>query len=174
MSIFDALRKTRGAADAKASLPDNATLIRDWNHFSQGAWHQYDVLLAARGYGWDAMLDWADYMAAADLSQISQVITSAPDAPDRDVTSSYLAHGGSCRTTPELQTENSILSVAGMSRTLGGAPMKIVWYNQTRVLRLFTTVGDESLILRYVETVARRTFGTSDAMKRGRPLPAET
>ena len=137
-----------------------------------GPWHLYDVLLAAQGYGWDMMRDWADYMAEADLGNISQVRSFSAGTEDLDVTESYLAHGGRCLETPELEEENGGLSVGGLSKTLK-APMKIVWYNQTRVLRFISPVGDETLIRRYAETVIRRTFGTADAMKLAKDLPAE-
>lgn len=49
--------------------------------------------------------------------------------------------------------------------------MKIVWINQTQVLRFFTFVVDELLIKKYVETMIRRTFGSDNAMKLGKPIP---
>ena len=63
-----------------------------------------------------------------------------------------------------LVEEHGILSIAGHSHTLNDS-VKIVWYNQTRVLRLFTHINDETLVTKYVETIIRRTFGTKDAMK---------
>ena len=63
-----------------------------------------------------------------------------------------------------------MLAVGGISRVLK-APVKIVWFNQTRILRFFTPVGDEQLMTRYIETVIRRTFGTKDAMKLAKPVP---
>ncbi|MBQ4473020.1 MAG: hypothetical protein II930_01865 [Lachnospiraceae bacterium] len=149
---------------------DDLTYIQDMNHLVQGPWHQYDILLAARGYGWEMMLDWADYMAGADLEQISQVTAGMMGMAASDFTESYHSHGDRCKATPELQTEMAVLSIAGGSRELA-APMKIVWFNQTRVLRFFTLSDDEALLRRYAETVIRRTFGTKDAMKLGKPLP---
>jgi len=49
----------------------------------------------------------------------------------------------------------------------------VVWFNQTRVLRFFTTIDDDTLMTKYIETVIRRTFGTEDAMKLAQPVPAE-
>ena len=63
-----------------------------------------------------------------------------------------------------------MLSVAGMSKALK-APMKIVWINQTQVLRFFTLSDDELMLKKYIETMVRRTFGTEDAMKLGKPIP---
>jgi hypothetical protein len=62
------------------------------------------------------------------------------------------------------------LSIAGISKTLQ-APMKIVGINQTEALRFFTSVDNDLLIKKYVETVIRRTFGTKHAMKLGKPIP---
>ncbi|MBQ9762041.1 MAG: hypothetical protein IJV82_03080 [Oscillospiraceae bacterium] len=149
---------------------DDITFIREIKHISAGLWHQYDVLLAAHGYGWDMMKDWADYMADADLEHISQVTTSSLGIQEKDITKSYIDNGGRCKNTPELNVEMGVLSVAGMSKTLR-APMKIVWLNQTQVLRFFTLVNDELLIKKYVETTIRRTFETENAMKLGKPIP---
>ena len=63
-----------------------------------------------------------------------------------------------------------LLAIGGISRTLM-MPVKIVWFNQTRVLRFFTPVDDEILLTKYIETVIRRTFGTKDAMKLAKPVP---
>lgn len=45
-------------------------------HSKLGNWEQYDVLLAARGYGWDMILDWADYMVQEDVENISKASLS--------------------------------------------------------------------------------------------------
>ena len=60
--------------------------------------------------------------------------------------------------------------IAGMSEKLC-APLKIVWFNQTRTLRFFTHVDDELLLRKYVETVIRRTFNTKDEMKPALDIP---
>ena len=149
---------------------DDMTFIRDIKHIQADPWHQYDVLLEARGYGWDNMIYWADYMAASDLEHISQVATSSIGTQEKDITESYKNSNGKCAETQELKTEMGVLSIAGRSKTLK-APMKIVWFNQTRILRFFTLVDDDLLIKKYVETVIRRTFGTENAMKLGKPIP---
>lgn len=181
MALFDFFKKKTPAASRPATAPaaprtdaageylDDITFIQEIKHIPAGPWHQYDVLLAARGYGWEMMLGWADYMAGADLEHISEVTAGALGAGDRNITASWQA-SGSCRKTPELAMEAGFLSIAGISKALK-APMKIVWINQTRVLRFFTLLDDEQLIRRYAETVVRRSFGTENAMKPGKPLP---
>lgn len=180
MGLFDIFKKktpvapnhsiTKSSEIPTSEYLDDITFIREIKHITAGPWHQYDVLLAACGYGWDMMKDWADYMSDADLEHISQVTTGSLGVQEKDITTSYTDNGGKCKNTPELNLEMGVLSVAGISKTLR-APMKIVWINQTQVLRFFTLVEDELLIKKYVETTIRRTFGTDTAMKLGKPIP---
>lgn len=151
---------------------DDITFIKSTKHLRAGPWHQYDVLLTAQGYGWEMMKDWADYMVQADLERISQVTVGSLGAEEIEITQSYLSSGGECNRTPDLNTERGTLSVAGISKTLK-APVKIVWFNQTQVLRFFTTLEDDTLMAKYAETVIRRTFGTNNAMRLGKPIPAK-
>lgn len=148
---------------------DDITFIESVHHSGGGGnpWEKYDVMIAARGYGWDMMKDWADYMVEADLEHISRVTVA--DAQNCEITDSFIVHGEKCKETPELDVEQRMLTLAGFSKTLR-APVQIVWFNQTRMLRFFTTVRNEGQMCRYIETVIRRTFGTEDAMKLGKPL----
>ena len=154
-------------------LIDDITFIKAMRRVSSEPWNQYDFLFAARGYGWDMMLDWADYMAETDLDNISQVTTGSVIGEENDITNAYLSNGCKCKQTPELSSERGVLSVAGLSKTLR-APVKIVWVNQTRTLRVFTLIDNNLLIAKYVETAVRRTFGTAEAMKLGKPISEET
>ena len=77
--------------------------------------------------------------------------------------------GCKCAAVEELKTERGMLSAAGVSKEIG--LVKIVWINQTRVLRFFTMFDDSVKIEKYAETLIRRTFGTENAMKRGKPIP---
>lgn len=153
---------------------EERTFIRNMHHISPGGtiWQQYDVVLDARGYGWDTMKGWADYMAQADLEHISEVTTGTLGAQKQNITDSYASHGNKCVQTPELEIEQGFLSVAGNSKTLG-APMKIVWINQTNTLRFLTLEKSDMQMLKYIETMVRRTFGTAEAMKLGKPLEQE-
>ena len=90
-----------------------------------GHWQQYDVILNARGYGWDMMKAWADYLSRADLEHISEVRAGTMGAAEKSVTQSYIGHGRKCTQTPELVAEQGMLSIAGMSKVLL-APVKIV------------------------------------------------
>lgn len=149
---------------------EDITFIYEMKHTVFNSWHQYDVLLNARGYGWEMMKDWADYIAKADLENISQVTAGVFGAKEDDITASYLNNGGECKNTPELVPEMSMLSIAGISKILK-APMKIVWVNQTQVLKFFTLIDDELRVKKYVETMIRRTFGSKEEMLLGKPIP---
>lgn len=148
---------------------DDVTYISNIKHIS-GAWQQYDVLMAARGYGWAYMLSSADYLAEADLDNISEVESGNMNSPGMNMTEAFTKNGGKVSGIPGLEEEKGFLSIAGISKTLH-SPLKIVWFNQTKLLRLFTLTDNVPLIERYAETVIRRTFGTKDAMKRGKPVP---
>lgn len=130
----------------------------------------YDILLESHGYGWDDMISWAAYMTEADLEGISTVTTAAiSGAPESEHIDEYSAAGNDIKKIKSLEHEMGVLSIGGISRTLN-MPVKIVWYNQTRALRIFTPLNDDDRMNRYVETMIRRTFGTEDAMKKARPV----
>ncbi len=144
---------------------DDVSYIEDMKHTMNGVWQQYDVLLASRGYGWDYMVDTAAYMESADLDSISTITTSEmADMPETELIGAYRKTQGSIKHFDRLSVEQGQLALGGISRVLK-APVKIVWFNQTRVLRFFTPIDDDILMTKYVETVIRRTFGTGDAMK---------
>ncbi len=190
MGLFDIFKKKKAAPqkESASSAPttpktvtthpeaatdeyiDDITFIREMRHIAADPWHQYDVLIAARGYGWDMMKNWADYMATADLEHISEVTTGTLGAEEINITESYKKSGEKCEQTPELNIERGALTIAGLSNTLR-APVKIVWVNQTQALRVFTLVDDETLVKKYIETTIRRNFGTENAMKLGKPIP---
>lgn len=147
MKLLEIFKRT-----APAAHPDSTVFVREIKHICSGPWHQYDVLLAAQGYGWDTMKEWADFMSDADLEHISQVTISCFGEKENEITKSYIDNGRKCQNTPELEAEMGLLSVAGISKALK-SPTKIVWINQTQVLRLFTLVEDELQIKKYVETI---------------------
>ena len=164
----EALKTEQAVAEAKAKMqelekevmgtetPADPPFVKEIKHLSLGAWHQYDILIDARIYGWDAMIDWAEYMVANDLDMISEVTVSAMGQEDRNITEEY-RQAGSFRTMETLKEEFNCLSVAGMSKGVGG-PLKIVWFNQSRMLRFFTIANDEARMRNYAETMIRRKF----------------
>ena len=151
---------------------DDVSYIKEIKHI-YGSWHQYDILLAASGYGWDYMVDTAAYMESADLDNISTITTAEmANMPEKELIDAYRKAQVSIKDFDQLSIEKGQLAIGGISRVLG-APVKIVWFNQTRVLRVFTLINDELMIKRYVETIIRRTFGTENAMKLAKPVPPE-
>lgn len=161
MGLFDIFKET------DSEYLNDMTYIQEVKHIS-GPFEQYDILLAAGGYGWDYMTSSADYMANADLKDVQQVTMQAiAGAEENDITKAYKSVGHATGLP-----ENGVLSMAGISNSLNG-PVKVVWFNQTRVLRVFALTDDETLIRKYVETLIRRSFNTADAMKLGKPLDSK-
>ena len=149
---------------------DDVSFIEKTHHTTAGPWQQYDYLLASRAYGWDYMVSQADYMAQADLENIVTVtVAELANAKETELVSLYQANGNRIAVMQALAQERGQLAVGGMSRALGLCPVKIVWFNQTRVLRVFSIQDDEELMLRYAETMIRRSFGTPDSMKLAKP-----
>ena len=169
-----AKKKVKKAAD---TMLDDISYIQEIQHLSGQIgfvlWQQYDILLAARPYFWEAIVDYAAYMESADLNNIdSLTITEKPGDSAIELAHVYNQAKGGLKNFDRLTAEKASLGIAGHSRTLN-EKVKIVWFNQTRVLRLFTPLNDETLITRYAETLIRRTFGTEDTMKLAKPVPKE-
>ena len=152
-----------------AEMLDDVSYIRDMHHTISGIWHQYDILLDTGGYGWETILSWAQYLADSDL-RLETVSSGNMGSDERDCISSVRQHGGILKDVPELAQEQGYLGIGGASAVLP-TPVKFVWFNQTRILRIFALLDDEALMTRYAETAIRRTFGTPDAMKLAKPHP---
>ena len=165
--------QTDKASDLQTKTDDDmieeVSYIQEMKHI-QGSWQQYDFLLAARPYGWMTMIDWAAYMETSDLDNISTLtVAEMANMPETELIDEYRSSGVSLAEFDRLSDEAGMLAIGGISRTLR-MPVKIVWFNQTRVMRIFTLSEDETLLRKYAETVIRRTFGTKDAMKLARPV----
>ena len=153
-----------------AGMLDDVTFIRDMRSGMSGPWHQYDILLAARPYGWAAAVDWAAYMASADIHHIGTVTAGDLGFAGRELIDAFRENGEDLKKMQELEYERGFLAIGGSSRTLSDL-VKIVWINQTNTMRIFTMQDQKKRIRAYAETAVRRTFGTPDAMKAGRPIP---
>lgn len=182
MGIFDKFKKKNESpqatnevkhnSNADSTYLDDITFIQDMKHVTAGPWHQYDILLASRPYGWDFMVKWVDYMSSADIKNISEVLIGELNGGKADITDQFSKNENKISNLSEAGLERGMISIAGMSIVLN-APVKIVWVNQTRALRMFTLVEDAELIKKYIETAARWSFGTENAMKLGKPIPTE-
>ena len=163
MDLFDMFKNN------DSDMLNDTSYIVEYRHIS-GPWQQYDFYLTS-GYGWDYMVDSAEYMASADLKNIGTVSVSAiSGAQEEERVNEYRTCDSSFKTMPSLKHEWGVLGIGGVSQVSEGAPVKLVWFNQTRMLRMFTPVDDEDKALRYAETVIRRSFNTHDAMKKAKPV----
>lgn len=166
MGLFDAFRKKNTSAET--DMLDDVSYIAQLEHIS-GPWQQYDFLLGTRIYGWDYIVQSADYMVKNELENIGTVtVSQIMGAPSKELIDEFNACGGSISAMQTLSREAGSLGLGGFSKILRG-PVKIVWINQSRVLRIFALINDDDLLTRYAETVIRRSFGTPDAMKKARP-----
>ena len=172
----NAKTKAEVANEADAML-DDVSYIQQmrqlYGNVGNAFWKQYDILLATQHYGWETMVDWAAYMESADFDNIDSIAVANPtDDEGIELAHVYNQNKVGLKNIEWLKEEYGILSIAGHSRTLNDS-VKIVWYNQTNTLRLFTHINDEVLVTKYVETLIRRTFGTKDAMKLAKPVAQE-
>lgn len=147
----------------KKDKKESKTYIHAVSHVQCGVWHQYDILLKTTIYGWEYMLNWADYMAGSDMKQMDRVTISEAGKGDIDITGEFMA-GQKIPDLPSVSEEHASLGIAGTSNMARG-PVKIVWFNQTRMLRIFTATRNDDFILKYVDTMVARSFGTKDQMK---------
>ncbi|MCR5796028.1 MAG: hypothetical protein K6G61_11865 [Solobacterium sp.] len=160
-----------GRKETSEDVIDDITFIQDMKHTKAGAWDRWDILLAASGYGWAYMIDTAAYLEGADLGPLHTLTASEmANLPETELIKAYRESGTDLKHFEPLQTERGQLAAGGFSRVLK-SPVKIVWYNQTRVLTVYVPFEDEALIRRYVESVIRRNFGTKDEMKNAKPIP---
>ena len=166
-------KKEAKAVKETETMLDDTSYIQEIKHLYGNVgiafWKQYDILLATQHYGWGTMVDWAAYMESADIDKIDSIIVAdLTDDTGIELAHVYNQNIVGLENFERLVEEHGILSIAGHSRTLNDS-VKIVWYNQTKTLRVFTHINDEVLITKYVETLIRRTFGTQDAMKLAKP-----
>ena len=77
---------TQSAAEAVSYIEDMKQLA-----FKMGdtVWQQYDILLATRGYGWDDIIEAADYLASADMDYIDSISTSSSTSPTEELVHAY-------------------------------------------------------------------------------------
>ena len=153
--------KSKAKAEPEAeTMLDDTSYIQEIKHLygnvGNAFWKQYDVLLATQHYGWETMVDWAAYMESTDIDKIdSLIVADLTDDTGIELAHVYNQNKVGLKNYERLKEEHAILSIAGHSRTLNDS-VKIVWYNQTRTLRVFTHINDEALITKYVETLIRR------------------
>ena len=156
------IRKEVPLTQIAESMSDDTSCIEEIRHLSgmigSVEWQQYDLLLAIRPYGWDEMVDMAAYLESADFHRIESIsITDISDESSTELVNLYNPSKGGLKNFDKLAEERGLLGIAGLSRTLHNA-IKIVWFNQTRVLRVFSLINDEPLIAKYIDAIIRRTF----------------
>ena len=155
---------------------DDTSYIQEVQHLSGQVgfvvWQQYDILLATQPYDWWTMVDWANYVEAEELDSLDSLRIGAPGQEETELVHVYNQNKVGLKNFDRLKEEYGSLSIAGHSRTLND-DVQIVWFNQSRALRIFTHIDNEAVITRYAETLIRRTFGTPDAMRPAKPITVQ-
>ena len=64
--------------------------VEEIKHVMCGPWHQYDILLNLRGYGWSQMLEWADYVAGADFERVEELTAQDGEGKHRGSAAAYV------------------------------------------------------------------------------------
>lgn len=139
-------------------LPEDDCLcaVRQLRPMADGPWEGYEFRLSG-DYGWQYMLENAQYMADADLRDVGSVTAGAnPMGENRQFIEEVQANGGRIDTCPALHDERENLGVGGISRTFG-VPTKVVWYNRTDLLRVFVR-GEARDIVDYARHIVKRDF----------------
>lgn len=114
----------------------NDTRIVELKHIP-GDWHKYDIKLNF-GYGWGYILKSAAQLIQKDLLSVDTI--TAVDAKTREakgLIDAYNAAGQNLEECKEARTEAGAFAVGGNSSEFK-LPTKVIWFNQTQVLRVFT------------------------------------
>lgn len=129
--------------------------IEKIEHIQSGPWHQYDVL-SCKVFGWEDMYMTADKVLDKDFININMItVADSIGGNTTDVTDKFIKEGNCLSTISDLKKEKGVLSIAGESKSLK-APIKIMWINQTRMMRFFTLCGNQNKIVEYIENILRR------------------
>ena len=83
------------ATKAVDTMLDDVSYIQEMQHFSGKTgfelWQQYDILLAARPFYWELMVDYAAYMESADIENIdSLTVVDIPNEPATELAHVHL------------------------------------------------------------------------------------
>lgn len=113
------------------------TRIAEIKH-TDGDWHQYDIKLNF-AYGWSYLLKSAQSFIDKDLLEVDELIIVDAKGAVQNMTDSLHANGNTLKKCPELIVEAKALSIAGNSSFIK-QPIKIIWFTQTQVMRVFTVM----------------------------------
>lgn len=139
--------------------------IKECKARTVGPWTEYRFVLDTMTYGWKYCVDELQYLADNDLENISEVCASFANQGE-NIVDLFHSAGNDLNKIEKLKSEHNSLSIAGFSLLLG-VPVKIVLYNQTNVVTIFTVTNNENLIKAYFETIIRRNIGNENKMKLG-------
>lgn len=124
--------------------------------FVAGSPNEYDFLLMEQPYNWAYVVDFADYLVKVDFERVDSIqVSEGTEADELDLINEFHETAGFVRKMSSLQNEFKTLSMRGLSKALG-VPIKIVFTNQTRMVRIFATSDDEVTMARYTDAIVGR------------------
>ncbi len=103
-----------------------------------GDWHQYDVKLNF-AYGWSYLLKSAQNFIDKDLLEVDELIAVNSKGAVQNLTDSLHTNNNTLRKCPEFIVESKALSLAGNSGFIK-QPIKVIWFTQTQVMRVFSVM----------------------------------
>lgn len=115
---------------------------------------------------WESILQMVDYLLKADI--VNFLVRVVDGNQETDITASFRANGNRCASTPELQKEHQQLILIGDSRC-ADQRIRLNWTNQANMIDMDLALDSQTLSVRYIETLLRRSFKTADALKLGEP-----
>ena len=123
-----------------------------------GMWQQYDFLIDGE-YGWNYILNSAQYIADVDLDYVGTVTVTwhTKWEQQKEYIEEVRANGGRIAGCVSLWKEGYMLGVGGFSRTLG-CFVKIVWINHSRRLCIFISGDVRDDMKLFAHHVIRRDF----------------
>ena len=114
--IYRRQQAKRKSASVDEPMLDDVSYIKEIQHLSGKVgfvtWQQYDILLAARPYYWEAMVDWAAYMETADIDSIESLTVNAPDEEETELAQEYNQNKVGLKNFDKLTKEMGSLSIA--------------------------------------------------------------
>ncbi len=168
------IEKDKTKDDKIKTLSDRSYIryisINNTAYVPLSGWKAFDVVLDTRPYGWEYIVDSADYLANSDITPTDLTVYDLSGSKVElydQLTKARCA----VKAIRQLESEYSSLALMGHSKVLE-LPVRILWFNQTNRMRVYGATEDISLVTRYVETVIRRTFNTPDAMALATPASA--
>ncbi len=160
-------KREKPSKPTPASAPQPKPELKKVDHTQPFAQHDFQI----PRYGYEQMLHMAQYVIENELSPV-QTVTTAPIAggKETEVIAAVRASGDDLFACPATATETGVLCVGGLSPAVQGL-VKVCWFNQTGVLRIFSSAPERAYTSNLAERILR-SLQQKPEEKTDEPLPA--